>query len=232
MVEAFAGDGRGVVGRNGSFEVVAVGIDGRPGLIAHIEGHSGNSRVAVTNDLTRVAVCDRFQVDGRIARGIVIAGMDGSRDLIHDVSASSDRCGQLSWNSATGELAAGVSPEIAIIDSAKLKVIRRFSGSLPAWAPDGGRIAFRNPAGLLCVAGADLTGTKCYEEKVEGFIAWSPDGVYVAFERPDGFLFTRSSLFTVSDGSVRDVWGVTTGFKTPVVGWLSLRTEDVRDLLR
>ena len=234
MVYGFTGDGKGVVGRNkpyqetaaGSYEFVTIGIDGRVGITFRIDEHSGTPRVAVTDDLTRLAVCGRFnRGTGTISVGIY--GMSGPA-RIFDLSETAFVCDQLSWNPKTLELAVGVGSEIVLIDTDPMHVISRWRGSLPAWARDGKRIAFRNATGLICIRGAEASEPLCYRQGAADFIVWSPTGDYLAFGKPDVDTFrTNRSILRVSDGAVLDVWSSMTVFRTPYVGWLKLRPEEM-----
>jgi hypothetical protein len=68
--------------------------------------------------------------------------------------------------------------------TSKVKVGKRRTGSIPAWSPDGRRIAYLNEFQNLVVVNNDGTQTQRLVPGVGGFeVEWSPDGTRILFYR-------------------------------------------------
>ena len=86
-------------------------------------------------------------------------------------------------------------------------------GESPAWSPDGGRIVFTNPAGLVATMAAD--GSDIRKLAAGRLPAWAPDGLSVAFISVSGDGGLSLSLCQVDGSALHAILSTTVIYTRP-----------------
>ena len=122
---------------------------------------------------------------GGVIVGVVVAKPDGSsRMSLPDIRSPQQLSHDFSrYALYTGDPAGGTDLSVAEVGGTSHTIARAAASSprvVPAWSPDGTRVAFTGPDGRVSVVGADGSNPRGVLDGPADSVAWSPDGQRLA----------------------------------------------------
>lgn len=192
--------------------------------------YSGQARLALTREGTRLAICGQFQAGKQANFGVktfsVLSGLEERSYPLPSTRQGGVTCGAMSWHPSGRSLAIGTGFDICEIDTSTGNIKCRIRGGLPAWSASGESIAYRTEEGYLGLWSSQGPSERILERiQIRHFLRWSPDDSYLVFAESTTF-GVRTVVYRVRDGNSASLGtSLKVGHST---GWLRLDPQAVR----